>query len=270
MNPDAETGKLELNGNTRLNKVLENIPGALDYIVGLNPHDFQRLRNPLLRKYMSPRISLSRIAAMVNLPEARLLHDLLKLAGNEEAAQEALNKLDSSNPLPQSPSTAPVWWSQINLTKLHWVDVLPIDNVQGDPLPPINLAVKQMLPGTVIGIKHRWEPQPLYDIWQKMQLEWFARPVNPHEWHIFVYKPTSHLSHSLVAVIALDLKHLPQAEIVPRVVALFEQLESGQSLEISGATSICEQQLKLALEDKHFAKFSWQKLSSDVIKLQGI
>jgi uncharacterized protein (DUF2249 family) len=270
MRTDDETDKLKLSGETRLSQVLEKIPGALDYIVGLNPHDFQRLHNPLLRKYMSPRISLRRIALMVKISEAQLLHDLLKLAGEEEAAEEVLNTISTEASMPKSPTEPPAWLNQTDLTKIHWVDVLPIDNVQGDPFPPISLAVKQMLPGTVIGIKHRWEPQPLYDIWQKLKLEWFARPLNPHEWHIFVYKPVGHLNHALVEVILVELKHLPQTELVPRVVGLFEQLETGQSLEISGAIPIYEQQIKLALEEKHFGKFYWQKLPTAAIRVQKV
>ena len=70
---------LQITGETRLNRVLDSIPGALDYIVSLNPHDFGRLRNPVMRKYMSPRISLRRVAAMARVEEERLIRDLAAL-----------------------------------------------------------------------------------------------------------------------------------------------------------------------------------------------
>ncbi len=47
-----------IHANTRLNKALELHPQVLDYIVSLNPHDFRRLHNPLMRRLMSPRITL--------------------------------------------------------------------------------------------------------------------------------------------------------------------------------------------------------------------
>ena len=53
-----------INANTRLNKALDLHPQVLDYIVSLKPHDFQRLHNPLMRRFMSPRITLGRIAKM--------------------------------------------------------------------------------------------------------------------------------------------------------------------------------------------------------------
>jgi hypothetical protein len=62
-----------LSGDTRVNQVLDAIPGALDYIVSLDPHDFQRLRHPALRRYMGPRISLlRRVAAIAGVPEGSL------------------------------------------------------------------------------------------------------------------------------------------------------------------------------------------------------
>ncbi len=60
--PSAVPG---ISAETRLSQVLDAVPGALDYIVSLNAHDFGRLRNPVLRRYMSSRISLRRVAAMV-------------------------------------------------------------------------------------------------------------------------------------------------------------------------------------------------------------
>ena len=49
-----------------MSQVLEAIPGALGYVVGVNPHDFQRLRNPFVRRDLSPPIwvtPLTRVGA---------------------------------------------------------------------------------------------------------------------------------------------------------------------------------------------------------------
>jgi len=74
-----------LSADTHLSQVLGAIPGALDYIVSLNPRDLDRLRNPVLRRYMSPRISLRRVAAMVGLLEVQLVEDLQNLAAAADA-----------------------------------------------------------------------------------------------------------------------------------------------------------------------------------------
>jgi len=85
-----------VSGETRLSQALGLIPGALEYIVSLNPHDFGRLHNPFMRKYMSPRISLRRVAAMAGIPEAQLLQGLSSLNGSE-AARPASGELSGEH-----------------------------------------------------------------------------------------------------------------------------------------------------------------------------
>jgi uncharacterized protein (DUF2249 family) len=130
--------------------------------------------------------------------------------------------------------------------------------VLGDPLPPIVVAIKNLPPGGVIGIKHHWEPQPLYDIWQKMQLEWFTRQAGPEEWHIFVYKPLKILPSIPAPVIYAELRHLPFQETGLRVGLMFEQLQPGQILEITGATQQTEALVRQTLEMSYLGQYDWQ------------
>ncbi|MBF6612938.1 MAG: hypothetical protein IVW55_07380 [Chloroflexi bacterium] len=270
---------LQITGETRLNRVLDSIPGALDYIVSLNPHDFGRLRNPVMRRYMSPRISLRRVAAMARVEEERLIRDLARLRvgqgdeqGDEQAdrgdktlaflARDSAQLLSSprSAPLPQSSATPPPWMLGIDESCLHWVDLLPIDDVLGDPMLPVTVAVRHLQPGVTIGIRHKWEPQPLYDIWQKMGLEWFARKISPDEWHIFVHKP----SHSPPWVplapsrsILVELRHIPENEVPARVLVAFEQLEPGESMEMWVEPGGLERALSM-LQERHAGEFTWE------------
>ncbi len=196
MSPLSSIRKLRITGETRLNIALDNIPGAVDYIVSLNPHDFVRLRNPMLRKMMSPRISLRRVAAMAGISEAELLEHLAALGGGLEVSTASPVGLTVPLIPPQSPATPPPWMADISDTNIRWVDLLPIDDAQGDPFPPVSIAVKEMAPGAVIGIRHRWQPQPFYDVWAKMGIEWFAL-VTADQWHIYVFKPPG-FSHKYI------------------------------------------------------------------------
>ena len=78
----------------------------------------------------------------------------------------------------------------VDLEKIVWVDCLPIDEEFGDPMPPINIAVNKSKPGDVVGIKHKWEPQPLFDIWDLRGFEFWTQPQPDDTWHIFVHRPT--------------------------------------------------------------------------------
>jgi Domain of unknown function (DUF1858)/Uncharacterized conserved protein (DUF2249) len=174
--------KTTINAATKLAKALELHPGVLDYIVSLDPHDFKRLENPVMRKLMSPRISLERIATITGTPINTLLEHIAKLSG----VTVELSAVEVSSPL--SPQIRPAWISSIDIQSVRTVNLLPLDELlEADPMPPVMLEVKKLQPGEVLLIRHKWEPQPFYDIWAKLpKLEWFAEQVRADEWHIWV------------------------------------------------------------------------------------
>ncbi len=173
--------------NTRLKEALDLDPRVVDYIVSLNPHDFQRLRKPLMRRLMSPRITLSRVATMAGVPVGELLEGVAALGG------VAVKDERREQPLPQSPEEEPPWVSETNPANVRTVDLLPLDDaLDADPMLPVMREIKALSPGEVLLIKHRWEPQPFYDVWTKMgNLEWFAEQVGDDEWWILVRRISS-------------------------------------------------------------------------------
>lgn len=177
----------ELTGDTRLSDALAADPSVLDYIVSLNPHDFERLRTPLLRKVMPPRITLRRVAAIAGISECELVSKISELSGVPFRAPAENEPLKA---VPVSASEQPAWMKDLDLEKILWVDVTPIDSEFGDPMPPINIAVNGSKPGDVVGIKHKWEPQPLFDIWQMRGFQFWTHQEGPDLWHIFVYRPS--------------------------------------------------------------------------------
>ncbi len=167
---------------TRLNTVLDLHPRMVEYIVALNPHDFARLHNPLMRRLMAPRITVGRLAAMLQMPVAELLRQVAERSG---AAVEAGA---STAGMPQSSVETPHWVVVADGADVVIVDLLPIDEtLDADPLPRVMVAIKALAPGGVVRIKHKWEPQPFYDLWARRgDLEWFARQQNKAEWWIWV------------------------------------------------------------------------------------
>jgi rhodanese-related sulfurtransferase len=257
MENKAQNEKTIVSGGTRLSVALEAIPGALDYIISLNPHDFSRLQNPFMRKYMSPRISLRRVAAMAQIPEEQLLRELATLGG--AGAEYSRHQTTGASELAQSPAAPPKWMQGIEVAALHQVNVLPIDDVLGDPFIPISIAFKRLLPGGVLLLRHRWEPQPLYDIWQKIGLEWFSRQVAENEWHVFIHKPPTFPVPSPADTVILEVRHLQENEAAPRVVAVFEQIGTLQNLEITGASPAVAQQMRQAMDAQYRDQYHWEE-----------
>jgi uncharacterized protein (DUF2249 family) len=247
---------VELTPETRLSSVLDAIPGALSYIVSLRPHEFQRLHNPVLRKYMSPRISLRRVAAMAGIGEDALLHELSVLAGGGATVQTG--RTEPAQAMPISPLLPPAWLAGVDEAALHIIDVLPIDEALGDPLPPINAGIKRLAPGGVLVIRHRWEPQPLYDVWTAMRLEWFAREDGPDRWSIFVYRPADVAQPTQRVTSVVDLRALPVGERVPRLVAMYGQLAVGEYLDLSTGTAAEAAEVRTALEAEYGTLAHWE------------
>ncbi|MCB8923981.1 MAG: DUF1858 domain-containing protein [Ardenticatenaceae bacterium] len=179
---------LQINGSTKLSKVLKSHPEVLDYIVSLNPHDFERLYNPLMRQLMPPRISLERIAAMTNTPLITLLTRIYEIAGQPLTAAERaeLAQTAVTNVPPRNPNHPPDWLQE---PATAVVDLLESDErLDTDPFVPLFPIINRAQPGDVILLKHRWEPQPLYDVWQKLKIKHYAVQKSQDEWWIYLLK----------------------------------------------------------------------------------
>ena len=177
--------------DTRLKKALDLDPRVVDYVVSLNPHDFKRLRNPLMRRLMAPRITLSRVAAMAGVPVGELLEGVAALGG--ATVQPGYRE----ERLPRSPKQAPPWAAGVDPARARTVDLLPMDEaLDADPMIPVMREIKALPVGEVLLIKHKWEPQPFYGVWAKMGgLDWFSEHAGDHGWWIWVSRVTAQASH---------------------------------------------------------------------------
>lgn len=175
--------KRSLSPDMRLKKALDLDPRVVDYVVSLNPRDFERLRNPLMRRLMAPRITLGRVATMAGVPVAELLDHIGALG-------DVAVEYEERHPLPQSPQEPPPWLTTLNTGEIRTIDLLPLDDeLAGDPMLPVAKGVKSLSPGETLLVKHRWEPQPLYDVWHKTGgIEWFSKQMKEDEWWIWIHQ----------------------------------------------------------------------------------
>jgi len=174
--------------NSRLPKALDLHPDVLDYIVSLNPHDFKRLHNPLMRRLMPPRITLKRIAAMVKKPIQELLAEIHDAAGSPLSGEEKreIEGRAADATVPAGPGETPAWTLE---EPTEVIDLLESDEqLDSDPMMAITQALRRHEPGEVVVIRHKWEPQPLYDVWAKAGVEHHAEQAGPDEWRIFIRK----------------------------------------------------------------------------------
>ena len=176
----------DLKPTTKLSRALELHPDVLPYIISLNPHDFERLNAPLMRQVMPPRITLERLAVMVGLPVGELISGIYAAAGLRVGEPAGAPPTTESTTLPANPSAPPAWFTtDVAAT----IDLLEADErLDTDPFVPIFPALRQIEVGEIILLKHKWEPQPLYDVWQKLGVEYYAVQQAADEWWIYLRK----------------------------------------------------------------------------------
>ncbi|MCP5098525.1 MAG: DUF1858 domain-containing protein [Chloroflexi bacterium] len=173
-----------LNPNSKLSKALALHPDVLPYIISLNPHDFERLTNPLMQKLMPPRITLIRLATMVNLPVDELIKSIYAAAHVDTSLPNSIETQHDT--LPRNPTRPPEWTFQ---EVICVVDLLEGDErLDIDPFVPLFPALKRVEVGDVLLMKHKWEPQPLYDVWLKLGIDYYSVQKSPDEWWIYLRK----------------------------------------------------------------------------------
>ncbi len=180
---------LKVQASSKLSEALKLHPDVLNYIVSLNPHDFHRLHNPLMRKLMPPRITLARLAQMTHTPILTLLERIHQTAQSplSDADRTELASLlegEGDSHLPANLDATPEWVRQ-DVTTV--VDLLESDaRLDADPMPPIFRALKKVAQGDTVLVKHQWEPQPLYDIWSRQGIDYFSVQQSADEWWIYL------------------------------------------------------------------------------------
>ncbi len=172
-----------LKPETKLSKALGLHPDVLPYIISLNSHDFERLNAPLMRQLMPPRITLTRLAIMVGMPTNELINGIYAAAHIEATATTGVQL---EQPLPSNLPKAPEW---IMNEIVEVVDLLEGDEqLDTDPFVPLFPALKRVQVGEVLLMKHKWEPQPLYDVWIKLGVEYFSVEKSLDEWWVYLRK----------------------------------------------------------------------------------
>lgn len=140
---------LKIDHSTRLNAVVDLDSRVVDYIVSLDPDSFNRLHNAHMRRLMGSRITLGRIATMSKHPINRVLTDIATIIGAE------VDLGDRSIIYPQSPEFPPDWMAEVDAEKATIIDLLPFaKTLEGDVLPTVTRAVKQLGAGETLLLKH--------------------------------------------------------------------------------------------------------------------
>jgi uncharacterized protein (DUF2249 family) len=143
---------MKISENTKISQLIKQNPDSIEVIASINKH-FNKLRNPVLRKLLAPRVSIADAAKiggstvevfLAKLKEIGFEIDNTKYAKMEEQAETNASKMEN-----------------IDKNKLVTIDVRPTIEAGNDPFKTLMEATKKLDADGVLLVINSFEPLPL-------------------------------------------------------------------------------------------------------------
>jgi len=169
---------MTITANTKIASILKHTPAALEAIISISPK-FEKLRNPVLRKLMAGRTSVSMASKISGCSINDLFAKLKPLGFDIDAA---------TSPAIEEKKKLPAFISSIDPKKILELDVRPIIENGKDPLSIIIEKTKKIQKGEVLKIINSFEPTPLMLLLKKQGFESYADVINESLVETYFYK----------------------------------------------------------------------------------
>ncbi|HHB78781.1 MAG TPA: DUF2249 domain-containing protein [Saprospiraceae bacterium] len=144
---------MKINQNTKISKLLKANPEAIEVIAGINKH-FRKLKNPILRKALAPRVTIKEAAKIGGVPVGIFLRKL----------QEIGFEIDEEIPGVEETATKSPKNSLKDITPALILDVRPDIEAGVDPFKRIMSSIKELKAGDVVKVINSFEPIPLINL----------------------------------------------------------------------------------------------------------
>jgi hypothetical protein len=159
---------------------------------------FERLQNPILRKAMGGRVTVSQAAGIAEIPLTEALY-VLNLAAGEDSGDiadelELLPRSDfeyhETNP-PKKPRQL-LGFFDID-SEVIFVDVMKQAEKNLDPLPKIMRGFFDLKESKekILLVHHPFDPIPLRDLFAREGFASWAEERTPSSWFIYFYRPAA-------------------------------------------------------------------------------
>ncbi|MEJ8800793.1 DUF2249 domain-containing protein [Pontibacter sp. H249] len=235
---------MEIAANTKISAILKANPASIEAIASINRH-FEKLRNPLLRKILAPRVTIADAARIGGCTEEEFYKRLEPLGFTLKSTQtNAAQK--------QAVSTAekPAYLKQLLQESILTLDVCEDIATGNDPFLKIMNAVGQVNNTNALLLINTFEPTPLISILQKKGYTSFVEVLSPELLHTYFW-----LENATVKAAAdtrpikkdfdvmvndyegrlryLDVRHLEMPQPMIAILGELETLPAGEALHVT-------------------------------------
>ncbi|MEN8250536.1 MAG: DUF2249 domain-containing protein [Bacteroidota bacterium] len=182
---------MQVSGNTKISHILRENKDAIDTIASINKH-FKKLKNPVLRKVLAPRVTVKDAAKIGNVSVNEFLKKLESIGF--EAIYDDETKTESA---PKSDNP------KLDQTRIVVLDVRPIINSGGDPFSKIMDTIKTLKDDETLKIINIFEPTPLIGILEGKGYKIWTEEIDVDEYHTFFTKEARSSHQEIVAEMPL-------------------------------------------------------------------
>jgi uncharacterized protein (DUF2249 family) len=167
-----------ITANTKIAAILKFNPAALDAIVSLSPK-FEKLRNPILRKLMAGRASVSMASKVGGCTISDFFQKLQPLGFDAD---------DTVQVITEEKKKAPAFISSLKPDEIVVLDVRPVIASGNDPLNIILEKFKALQPEQVLKLLNSFEPTPLMLLLQKQGFNSWANEIGDNLVETWFYR----------------------------------------------------------------------------------
>ncbi|MEO5996045.1 MAG: DUF2249 domain-containing protein [Chitinophagaceae bacterium] len=171
-----------INSNTKISALIKQNSEALEAVISISPK-FIKLRNPLLRKVIAGRTTISMASKLGGCTVDDFFNKLQPLGFEIDGAIVAKGESAEDKQVPY-------FFKSIQPDNLVELDVRPVIKAGKDPLDVIMKEVKELKAGHVINIINSFEPTPLMHLLGKQGFESYAEFISDELVNTYFNKKT--------------------------------------------------------------------------------
>jgi uncharacterized protein (DUF2249 family) len=227
---------MKIDAHTKISALIKHHPGAIDTLVSISSK-FTKLRNPVLRKLLAPRATISMAAGIAGCSVQEFFQKLSPLGFQYQEEAPA------SHPGKARKQVKTVFSRVVDL------DVRGLLNSDRDPLPNIMKGIRQLKRGEALKIINSFEPRPLVELLNKQGYESYSERADADLFHTYFYhaetrkgneisKPGKNLAASWDEVLenykgrmeSLDVRRMEMPAPMISILEKLEELDKGKAL----------------------------------------
>lgn len=171
---------MKIDAKTRISAIIKYNKDSIDAIASI-AKVFEKLKNPILRKVMAPRVNLAEAAKIGSCTVEDFAIALKPLGFSFESDKQV-----------EDPSEAetPDWLKSLNRNSIDEFDVREIIENGADPLKEIIKRFKDIKAGKSLCIINSFIPTPLVRLLEKDGVRTYTQQLNEEVFHTYFLKPT--------------------------------------------------------------------------------